>query len=360
MAGLTEFWGMESFNGWYQEWSGAEKQPISLMVLEDYLQIGFIGSDRRIRWTYAQVQLSVSHDAALTEIRQLTDPGRIEIEGRFAYERIQIRLNRSELPWYQRPKAKEWIRNGGLLIALVAIVLFIYSLLVPFLAEQLAKRVSVETEQTLGDGVFDALATDYQIDTVRSRRVVEFFESMKVPSAYSIRIVVVRHSESNAFALPGGRIVVYSGLLDKMESAPELAALLSHEFTHVDQRHATRSIFRKLGSQVFLGLLFGKVGTVSGVLVDHADELRSLTYSRSLEKDADLRGLKILTDRGIDPQGFEDLFDRLKTQSGSGLPEFLASHPDLDNRIQYIKETSKQARSKPQPVLDSIFAQLKP
>ena len=353
---------MESFNGWYQEWSGAEKQPISLMVLDEYLQIGFIGSDRRMRWTYPQVKLSVSQDAAQTEIRQVTGPARLEIEGRFAYERIQFRLNRSELPWHQRPKAKEWIRNGGLLIALVAIIFLIYNLIVPFLAEQLAKSVSVETEQTLGDGVYDALASDYKIDTVRSRQVVEFFESMKVPSAYSIRIVVVSQSEQNAFALPGGRIVVYSGLLDQLESAPELAALLAHEFTHVDQRHATRSIFRKLGSQVFLGLLFGKVGTVSGVLIDHADELRSLTYSRALEKDADLRGLKILTDRGIDPRGFGDLFDRLKTQSGDsdGLPEFLASHPDLENRQQYIKESSKQATVKPQPVLDSIFAQLKP
>jgi predicted Zn-dependent protease len=116
-----------------------------------------------------------------------------------------------------------------------------------------------------------------------------------------------------------------------------------------------------MGSQVFLGLIFGKVGTVSGVLVDHADELRSLTYSRSLEKEADLKGLKILTDRGIDPQGFVDLFDRLGSAAGSDVvPEFMASHPDLENRIGYIKESSKGLNKRPQPLLDTIFAQLKP
>jgi predicted Zn-dependent protease len=103
----------------------------------------------------------------------------------------------------------------------------------------------------------------------------------------------------------------------------------------------------------------GKVGTVGTVLVDHADELRSLTYSRSLEKEADVRGVKILTDRGIDPSGFLDLFERLKTGSSIEVPEFLASHPDLDNRVAYIKEMSKGAKPKPQPALDTIFAQIK-
>ncbi len=234
-----------------------------------------------------------------------------------------------------------------------------YMLIVPWVSEKLADTVSVEMEQQLGDGVYEALSTDFKIDTARTRLVGEFFSSMRVSSAYSIRIAVVNSGELNAFALPGGRIVVYSALLDKMQGAPELAALLAHEFTHVDRKHATRSIFRRLGSQVFLGLLFGKVGSVTGVLVDHADELRSLTYSRSLEKEADLKGLKLLTDREIDPAGFEGLFTRLKSEDASSLPEFMASHPDLDNRIAYIKESSKAARITAQPKLDAIFAQLK-
>ncbi len=110
----------------------------------------------------------------------------------------------------------------------------------------------------------------------------------------TIRITVVNDNTVNAFALPGGRIVVYSALLKEIGSYPELAALLSHEFTHVNNRHSTKSIFRNLGSKVFLGLLFGKFGSVTAVLVDHADNLKSLKYSRKLEKEADIEGLAII------------------------------------------------------------------
>lgn len=351
---------MDSFNGRYQEWSGASEQEVSVMLLDNQLQVGITGTDQRFRWPIAELKVEVTADGLSTEIRHQQLPARICLEGRYAAERIRSSQTLTQLPWHQRPRVREWMRNGGLLVAVIAVFFLLYSLLVPWMAEKMAATVSVETEQQLGDGVYEALSSGYQIDTARTRLVNTFFESMKIPSAYSIRLVVVKSSELNAFALPGGRIVVYSALLDEMKTAPELAALLSHEFTHVDRRHATRSIFRRLGSQVFLGLVFGKVGTVGTVMVDHADELRSLTYSRSLEKEADMRGLKILTDRGIDPNGFLDLFERLKTGSSLEVPEFLASHPDLDNRIAYIKESSKQVRVKPQPALDTIFAQLKP
>ena len=350
---------MDSFNGRYQEWSGATEQEVSVMVLDEYVQIGFTGTNQRLRWPIAELNVGVSLGGAQTEIRHHRLPAQVCIDGRFAFERIQARQSMGQQPWYRKPRVREWIRNGGLFVAVVAVFFLLYSLLVPWMAERMASTVSVDTEQQLGDGVYEALSSNYQIDTTRTRLVNAFFETLKVPSAYSIRLVVVNSSELNAFALPGGRIVVYSALLDRMESAPELAALLAHEFTHVDRRHATRSIFRRLGAQVFLGLVLGKVGTVGAVLVDHADELRSLTYSRSLEKEADVRGVKILTDRGIDPSGFLDLFERLKTGSSIEVPEFLASHPDLDNRIAYIKEMSKGAKPKPQPALDTIFAQIK-
>lgn len=359
MAGLPEIRAMESFNGWYQEWSGAEKQPVSLMLLEGYLQIGFIGRDQRIRWKYSDALATLSYDAAQTEIRHAEQPGRLELPGRLAYDRLLVRQQVSVEPWHKRPRQREWLRNGSLLVALVAMILLGYNLVVPFLSEKLASTVSVERERQLGDGVYDVLAIDYKIDTAKSRLVTDFFEAMKVPSAYALRFAVVESNELNAFALPGGRIVVYSALLDSMRSSAALAALLAHEFTHVNEKHSTRSIFRQLGSQVFVGLIFGKIGSVGAVLAEHANQLRSLTYSRSLEQEADLKGLALLMERGIDPVGFEELFSRLKNVHSVEMPEFLASHPDLDNRIRYIKESSKQAKTKHQPRLDSIFAQLK-
>jgi predicted Zn-dependent protease len=147
--------------------------------------------------------------------------------------------------------------------------------------------------------------------------------------------------------------------LDKIETYPELAALLSHEFTHINNKHSTKSIFRRLGSKVFIGLLFGRFGTVTNVLVNHADNLKNLKYSRSLEKEADMNGLALLMKRKIDPAGFSRLFNHLKEAGGTVLPEVLASHPDTDKRIKYISEASKQAAVEENEFLKTIFDKLK-
>jgi predicted Zn-dependent protease len=170
---------------------------------------------------------------------------------------------------------------------------------------------------------------------------------------------VIKGEITNAFALPGGRIVVYTGILDKIKSYPELAALLSHEFTHINNKHTTKSLFRRLGSKVFLGLLFGRVSAVTGVVVDNADNLRSLKYSRRLEKEADIEGLNLLLKRQIDPAGFEQLFIHLKDSAPTNaLPEFLGSHPDVNKRIRYINEASGMPLIKEHTELKTIFEKL--
>jgi len=215
---------MDSFNGRYQEWSGAAEQEVSVMVLDEYVQIGFTGTNQRLRWPLSELHVGVDSEGSYTEIRHQRLPVRICIEGQFAAERIRSRQSQLQLPWHQRPRVREWMRNGGLFVAVVAVFFLLYSLLVPWMAEKMASTVSVETEQQLGDGVYEALSSGYLVDTARTRLMNDFFETMKVPSAYSVRLVVVKSAELNAFALPGGRIVVYSALLDQMKSAPELAA----------------------------------------------------------------------------------------------------------------------------------------
>jgi predicted Zn-dependent protease len=232
-------------------------------------------------------------------------------------------------------------------------------LIVPWLSAKLASRISIRTEQKLGNAVYDALALQEREDTAASAVLNEFFKAMEVPSSYEIKITVVNDNVVNAFALPGGRIVVYRALLDKIETYPELAAMLSHEFTHINNKHSTKSIFRRLGSKVFLGLLFGRFGSVTNVLVNHADNLKNLKYSRSLEKEADMEGLALLMKRRIDPAGFSSLFDHLKEAGGTALPEFLVSHPDTDKRIKYISEAAKNATTEENEILKTIFEKLK-
>jgi predicted Zn-dependent protease len=165
--------------------------------------------------------------------------------------------------------------------------------------------------------------------------------------------------------MPGGNIVVFDKLIYQMKNYEDLAALLSHEFTHVNNKHTTRSLFRKLGSSIFLSVVLGDVGAVSSIILRNADNIKGLNYSRSLEKEADLNGLKILSERKIDCNGFVRLFGILQKESNitsTSQPEWTNSHPNLDKRIKYV-QNSKYYNENGVAVnetLKAIFLQLKP
>jgi Zn-dependent protease with chaperone function len=353
---------MKSYFGTYTT-SGLMGVDCTVLVFDRNLSIGYKtaeGSNTQVPWKLSDIIADFDIARQSTRLRHTRLPGELLIEGRAAADYIHSLQAEREKPWYKKSTGKEWIRNSLLLAGIAGLLVLLYLLLVPWLSQKLASRVSVKTEQQLGDAVYGALSLSGQEDAKASAVLTEFFRAMDVPTAYDIKITVVNDNVVNAFALPGGRIVVYKALLKQVRSYPELAALLSHEFIHINNKHSTKSIFRNLGSKVFLGLLFGRFGTVTNIVVNHADNLKNLKYSRSLEKEADKEGLKILTQRNISPKGFEDLFLNLKGSApASSLPEFLDSHPDIDKRIRYIREAAQNAPVAEDETLKAIFEQLK-
>src|SRR5690606_36345304 len=113
----------------------------------------------------------------------------------------------------------------------------------------------------------------------------------------------VDSEEVNAFALPGGKIFVYSGILEKMGSYKELTALLGHEISHVTNRHSLKSMSRNVASSLVLSSVFGDAGGLSVNLISKVNEFKSLDYSRDLETEADNEGLQVMLDNKVDPQG---------------------------------------------------------
>lgn len=257
-------------------------------------------------------------------------------------------------------------RRGGatllrVLFFLLALVVAFYFFGLPWLAGKMANRFPPDYERQMGDGMYESLRRGFQVDERKTAYVNEFFREMKIPSKYDIRITVVRSKEVNAFAIPGGHIVVYEGILEGMDSYEELAALLAHEFTHVEQRHSLRSIFREYSSRIFLALLFGQSDVVSSVLIGNADQLKGLSYSRSLETEADEEGAALLAARRIDCAGFVRLFELLKKESaGQRIPEFVNSHPNLDRRIESIRDLPACRNNRPlsDTALQSIFGRI--
>lgn len=359
---MAEFRIMKSYFGFYSS-SATGPVECTVLVFDKKLSIGYKGTDGSnvmVNWLLKDVDTNFDFGRQTSQLRNMQLPGELLIEGNDATSFVKSQQFEMQKPWHKKSGGKEWIRNSLLFLAIAGLLVLLYLLIVPRLSQKLASKVSVKTEQTIGNAVYNALGLQELEDTAATLVVNDFFEKMDVSTVYDIKISVVNDNVVNAFALPGGRIVVYKALLNEISSWPELAALLSHEFTHINRKHSTKSILRRLGSKVFLGLLFGRFGTVTNILVNNADNLKNLKYSRKLEKEADMEGLAILTERKIDPNGFIDLFEHLEQKAGgTALPEFLLSHPDIEKRINNIKEASKDAVIAENAVLKAIFEKLK-
>lgn len=146
----------------------------------------------------------------------------------------------------------------------------------------------------------------------------------------------------NAFALPGGRIVLTSKLIKAADSPEEVAGVIAHELGHTAHLHPETSLVRAIGLQLLLSLVTGGAGgdTAGGIV----GLLTILQYSRNAEREADRYAVSLLTKGGIDPKGLRYFFEKLdksefkiltgKLEELSGM---LSTHPGTKERIEFIK-----------------------
>lgn len=143
----------------------------------------------------------------------------------------------------------------------------------------------------------------------------------------------------NAFALPGGTIVVFTGLIAKAGDAEQVAGVLAHEMAHATLRHGLHRIGQSIGIAAAIHLLLGDTRG----LVAAGAELFQLTsinsYSREQENDADEEGVRMLHAASIDPMALTRLFETLKAENGDlpGMVSWISTHPQHEARIVAIK-----------------------
>lgn len=164
-----------------------------------------------------------------------------------------------------------------------------------------------------------------------------------------IAVSVVDSDVVNAFALPGGHIVIFNGLIDQAKSPDELAGVLGHELTHVQLRHPTKAMIRAVG---FVGLMQALAGGTPGQL---AGEALVMNQSRDAERAADAGALNLLSHAGISPGGLANFFRRLMAKQDKTpatrtaqvldtLGGFLATHPGHAERLSAIETAAQNAR----------------
>jgi len=255
-------------------------------------------------------------------------------------------------------------RSGPLLFFLGVAVLLVasYVWLLPWAAEGVAVLMPRSVDQQLGAAAWGTMAPTLDEDTARSRTLQRFGDALQLSPDHPLTFHVVRDDQVNAFALPGGHIVVFTGILERMDRPEELAALLAHEGTHVQERHSTRMLMRQLASYVFLSLIIGDASAIAAVVAEHADNVRNLSYSRGLETDADRHGMERMHSRGVDPDGMVGLLNLLQEEAVD-LPaamEFLSSHPLTAERVAEAERLAAQLGDPvvARPPLDGLFAAL--
>ncbi len=147
--------------------------------------------------------------------------------------------------------------------------------------------------------------------------------------------------EMNAYAMPGGKIMVYSGLVDRLKlTDAELAAVIGHEISHALREHTRERVSRAYAQQLALTGLAVATGAGQGTL-DLANTIASVTFelphSREQESEADIMGLELMARAGYDPNAAVNVWKKMIAAEKSSPPEFLSTHPAPGNRIAELQ-----------------------
>jgi Zn-dependent protease with chaperone function len=224
-----------------------------------------------------------------------------------------------------------------LLLLLPVLALGVFFLKADALADWVVRRIPYEQEARLGEL---ALAqTRLQMQLAESGPAVEAVRAIGEPltagSAHRYRWLVADHPAVNAFAAPGGVVVVHAGLIRSADSPEELAGVLAHEIAHAELRHSLKNIVKGLGMRALIALALGDYSGTA--LAEAAQNLTQLGFSREAEREADREGLRRLVAAGIDPGGMVRFFEKLASESKGAPPELLSTHPATEERLDELR-----------------------
>lgn len=243
---------------------------------------------------------------------------------------------------------------GGLAL-LPLVLLLIWNGIIRFAAQQ----VPVDWEEELGRSALAEYAAQGGLDCdgPAAEQLTELAEVLLeglADSRYGYRFCISRDETLNAFAVPGGTVVVNRGLVGAAAGAPELLGVLAHEIAHVKAQHGVRAVLNSIGWLAGIQLLFGDASGLVGALVAAAPFLVHMQYSQRFEAEADRLAVDLMVAARVDPAGLVSFFETLQAHNaaqGAEMPAFLRSHPPTGDRIDAIREVLS-GKTRPAPPRD--------
>lgn len=329
----------------------SSRRRIVTLDFGEALDIGEAGISRAC-WPYDDIRQADS-PAGLLRLSCLSAPALARLEVRDAAVAAELtsrcrRLGESRSDRRAIAKIVCWS------LAAVASIIMVAVFAIPLVADRVAPLVPESLEQRLGE------ASDVQIKAIFGNRVctgtageTAFAKLLGrlLPAAgldlEAVRSSVLDTGTPNAFALPGGKIYLLKGLLDKAQNTDEIAGILAHELGHLKHRDSMRGLIYNGGTSFLIGLLFGDI-TGSSTLIFVSRELVTASYSREAEEGADSFAIDVMHKLGRSSEPMGELLYRVTGREGDTRLSILASHPLTEDRL---KRMTDEARSPDGPPL---------
>ncbi len=228
-----------------------------------------------------------------------------------------------------------------LIISGLAVFVFI-KLVVPDISEEKSENsVSMEIEKSLGKLIRQQILIDSNVSNsiVTKKAVsdmVDYLLRDKDLFNDEITVIIIESNVVNAMALPGGTIVIYTGLIKAAENPEEVMAVLAHEIGHLYNRDSYNSVIRSIGLSVVISAMTGGDSEIIGRIINN---LLTTSYSRDIEERADDFAIDLLLFQKINPIYLAEFFQRLQDiytteDSEESLLKYFSTHPSTDTRIE--------------------------
>jgi Zn-dependent protease with chaperone function len=337
-------------------------QQIELSFDKTKKEFHFVSSNMETYCWKIEV-VSFEKKAGTLHLQQGNDPIQtISVkEVAFIEELTEFRKNNGSLGWYHR-LLDLGIRSHAVFAVLIMVFIGLsYLYVIPWIAEKSVVLIPEEYDNKLGEAFIEQNMFFSSVDSAKTNTLNLFAKELKLRNTKKLHFKVVDSDIVNAFALPDGTIVIYSGIIDSMKNYDELVGLLGHEVAHVNHRHGMKMLCRNLSGYLFVSAILGDANGIMAIIGDNVNSLQSLSFSREFEKQADLEGFATLNKNQINPMGMSNLFKRLQDKRFISIPEFLSSHPVTEERIDYINQMveDKSYPYKENPKLKSLFLEIK-
>ena len=240
---------------------------------------------------------------------------------------------------------------GVVIIACILLVGYFFGL--PAVAERIADRIPVETEQALGRHALEWLdKKGWFMPTALDRKKQDgiragfdgFRSDLPLKNYYQLEFRASKIMGANAFAFPGGVIVITDDMVKAAESPEEVLAVLAHEMGHVELRHTMRSVLQNSAIAVVAATITSDAASLSGAVAGLPVLVAQTQYSREFESAADDYAFRLLKRKGHSPAAFASIMERLakKYVQEERAFAYVSTHPVTEERVKRARAAAKE------------------